>query len=101
MKMDQSSEPTSPKVVNEKTQSMLDSEPIGKNHFKMLYVIGKGGFGRVWRVQMKKNRKHYALKEMAKTKVIQKRSVNSVLNERYLLEHLFHPFIVNMNYAWY
>jgi serine/threonine kinase 32 len=41
---------------------------VGKHHFKFLYVVGKGGFGRVWRVEMKKTRKHYALKEMAKSK---------------------------------
>lgn len=41
---------------------------IGKHHFKFLYVVGKGGFGRVWRVEMKKYRKHYAIKEMAKSK---------------------------------
>lgn len=33
-------------------------------------------------------------------RVIQKRSVNSVLNERYLLEHLYHPFLVNMSYSF-
>ncbi|KAM3134942.1 hypothetical protein pb186bvf_012942 [Paramecium bursaria] len=73
---------------------------IGKHSFKFLYVIGKGGFGRVWRVEMKQNRQEYALKEMAKSKVIGKRSVNSVLNEKYLLEHLRHPYIVNMHYAF-
>jgi serine/threonine kinase 32 len=49
---------------------------------------------------MKKNKKLYALKEMSKAKIIQKRSVNSVLNEKYLLEHLHHPFLVNMLYAF-
>jgi hypothetical protein len=33
-----------------------------------MYVIGKGGFGRVWRVEMRRNRKMYALKEMSKAK---------------------------------
>ena len=45
-------------------------EPINKHHFKFLYVIGKGGFGRVWRVEMKRNKKLYALKEMSKAKII-------------------------------
>lgn len=49
---------------------------------------------------MRKNKKMYALKEMSKAKVISKRSVNSVLNEKYLLEHLNHPFLVNMSYAF-
>ncbi|CAK88737.1 unnamed protein product (macronuclear) [Paramecium tetraurelia] len=88
--------------ISEKTQvlSQKIEEQVNRVHFKFLYVIGKGGFGRVWRVEMKRNKKLYALKEMSKAKVIQKRSVNSVLNEKYLLEHLHHPFLVNMWYAF-
>ncbi|CAD8169174.1 unnamed protein product [Paramecium octaurelia] len=73
---------------------------IGKHSFKYLYVIGKGGFGKVWRVEMKANKQEFALKEMIKAKIISKRSVNSVMNEKYLLEHLKHPFLVNMHYAY-
>lgn len=29
---------------------------IGRHSLKFLYVIGKGGFGKVWRVEMKSNR---------------------------------------------
>lgn len=31
-------------------------------------MIGKGGFGRVWKVEMKKTRKLLAMKEMSKAK---------------------------------
>lgn len=48
--------------------SHIRTEPVGKNAFKFIYVIGKGGFGRVWKVEMKKNRKLYAMKEMSKAK---------------------------------
>jgi serine/threonine protein kinase len=48
-------------------------------------VIGKGGFGRVWKVESKKTRTFYAMKEMSKARIIAKRSVNSVMNERNLL----------------
>ena len=48
--------------------SHIKVEPVGKNAFKFIYVIGKGGFGRVWKVEMKKNRKLYAMKEMSKAK---------------------------------
>ena len=46
------------------------------------YVIGKGGFGKVWKVESKKDRKLYAKKEMSKALIITKKSVNSVMNER-------------------
>jgi serine/threonine protein kinase len=45
-------------------------------------VIGKGGFGKVWKVELKKSRIPYAMKEMNKAKIISKRSVNSVMNEK-------------------
>lgn len=65
-----------------------------------MYVIGKGGFGKVWCVEFKKSKKLYAMKEMLKTKIIGKKSIHSVMNERELLCRLKHPFIVNMNYAF-
>ena len=63
-------------------------------------MIGKGGFGKVWKVELKKTKTIYAMKEMSKAKfknfyfysfnlrVIAKRSVNSVMNERKLLSSL-------------
>ena len=52
------------------------------------YVIGIGGFGKVWKVQSKKNHKSYAMKEISKALVIAKKSVSSVMNERILLGSL-------------
>ena len=48
----------------------LKMEVIGKNMFNLHYVIGKGGFGKVWKVDSKKSKKIYAMKEMHKTKII-------------------------------
>jgi serine/threonine protein kinase len=31
-------------------------------------VIGKGGFGKVWKVEAKKSKNFYAMKEMSKAK---------------------------------
>ena len=68
--------------------------------FQLNYPIGKGGFGKVWSVQHCKTREMMALKEMNKGRVIAKRSVNSVQNERKLLSVLRHSFIVNMHFAF-
>jgi serine/threonine protein kinase len=54
-------------------------------------VIGRGGFGKVWKVEKKKEKKLYAMKEMHKGRVISKRSVNSVMNEKKFLTQLKHP----------
>jgi len=51
-------------------------------------------------VESKKNKQVYALKEMSKSKIISKRSVNSVMNERQLLSSLRHEFIINMVFAF-
>lgn len=40
------------------------------------------------------------MKEMSKARILLKRSVQSVINERRLLEKLKHPFLVNMNFAF-
>ena len=64
---------------------------IAKSNFDYKHVIGRGGFGQVWKVEYKKTGKTYAMKEMSKARIITKKSVNSVMNERKLLAQLKHP----------
>jgi serine/threonine protein kinase len=40
------------------------------------------------------------MKEMSKARIITKRSIKSVMNERQILTQLHNPFIVNMYYAF-
>ena len=82
------------------SQKANQSNSLHKNNFKFLYVIGKGGFGRVWKIQSKKTKIKYALKEMSKLKIIDKKSEKSINSEREFLSKLNHPFIVNMHYAF-
>ena len=55
---------------------------LTKNNFQYLYCIGKGGFGKVWKVERKKLKQSFAMKEMSKARILTKRSVKSVMNER-------------------
>ena len=73
---------------------------LNRNMFDFIFIIGKGGFGKVWRVKEKKTKELYALKEMSKTKIIDKKSEKSINGEREFLSYLHHPFIVNMHYAF-
>ena len=73
---------------------------MNSSDFEFLYIIGRGGFGKVWRVKSKKTNKHYALKQMSKLKIIDKKSIKLINSERDLLSELFSPFIVNMYYAF-
>jgi len=77
-----------------------DSSRISKSNFEFLYVIGRGGFGKVWKVKHKNTLKLYALKEMSKLKIIDRKSVKSIKTEREFLSKLHHPFLVNMIYSF-
>ena len=59
--------------------------------FDYKYVIGRGGFGKVWKVTMPKTKKVYALKEMMKAKIIDKRCEDSIVFEQKLLSKIRHP----------
>ena len=73
---------------------------VNKNYFEFLYIIGRGGFGKVWKVKLKKTNEFFAIKEMSKTKIIDHRSEISIMSERTLLSKLNNPFIVNMYFAF-
>ena len=66
---------------------------MSKHLFDFRYVIGKGGFGKVWKVVFKKTQKVYALKEMLKVRIIDKKSEHSIKTERLILSKLHHPYI--------
>ena len=63
-------------------------------------VIGKGGFGKVWKVERKKFKTMYAMKEMSKARIVTKKSVSSVLNERKLLAKLKHPYVIKTSHVF-
>lgn len=73
---------------------------VSRNRFEFVNIIGRGGFGKVWKVIEKKYKIIYAMKEMQKVKVIDKKSINSIKNEQELLSYLKHPFIVNMHFSF-
>ena len=75
-------------------------EKVNKNTFEYLSIIGRGGFGKVWKVYHKQKKMKYALKEMSKAKILDKKSEKSVIYERILLSKMNHPFIINMHYSF-
>jgi serine/threonine protein kinase len=63
-------------------------------------VIGRGGFGKVWKVEHKKQKRILAMKEMSKARILAKKSVNSVMNERKILAKIRSDYIVNIEIAF-
>lgn len=56
-------------MKNVKTRLRSESKQecgIEKRMFHYEYIIGKGGFGKVWKVELTKTRNRYAMKEMLK-----------------------------------
>jgi len=43
------------------------NKPLCKEQFTVIEILGKGGFGKVYKVQYKKNHHIYAMKEMSKS----------------------------------
>ena len=89
--------------INENSNDNKDINPennLKREMFEFMTVIGKGGFGKVWKVQYKKTKEYFALKEMSKRKILDKKSEKSINSEMQFLCILNHPFIVNMHYAF-
>ena len=85
---------------NAGTIELFKPSPVSKNDFYFNFVVGRGGYSKVWLVSFIHNKQEYAMKEISKQRVIAKNSVETILNEQKLLKILRHPFIVNMKFAF-
>ncbi|MCQ2821624.1 MAG: protein kinase, partial [archaeon] len=90
-----------PKIINPKNENKkVKEEVVSRNSFEFLNIIGRGGFGKVWKVYSRKYKMFYAMKEMSKAKIIDKNCEKSVKGERDFLSKMNHPFIINMHFAF-
>lgn len=83
------------KIANETADDAELDGKVGKNHFTYMYIIGRGGFGKVWQVRHRRSQGLYALKEMSKARIIDKKSVMAVNYEVELLSKIKHPLVTN------
>ncbi|CAD8125558.1 unnamed protein product [Paramecium sonneborni] len=77
-----------------KDNSVEINSQLNKHNFQLQYVVGVGGFGRVWKVNYKQQ--IYAMKEISKALVLLKQSVHSILSELQFLTELRHNFLINV-----
>ena len=75
-----------------KKEIPIREDMISRSSFEFLGIIGRGGFGKVWKVYSRKQKAQFALKEMSKAKIIDKHSEKSVKYERDLLGRMHHPY---------
>ena len=75
-------------------------EKIDRNSFNIISLIGAGGYSKVWEVKWKKTGMVFAMKEMSKARIIDKKFVKAVISERDILSKINHPFIINLHFSF-
>lgn len=85
------------------SDSFLQKTPISAprlDSFKMIKVVGKGSFGKVFLVREHKTREMFALKVLRKDNIIKRNQVEHTRTERSVLGYVKHPFIVGLKMAF-
>jgi len=59
-------------------------------------TLGTGSFGRVRLAKHRGSGKVFAIKMLSKSLVIKSKQVDHIMNEKAVLSHLLHPFIINL-----
>ena len=66
----------------------------------MMKIVGKGTFGKVFKVQHKSSGKYYAMKCIRKDVILKNENMDSLKLEKEILYEMNHPFIVGMDYVF-
>lgn len=77
-----------------------DSAEISINSFQINFEISKSLISRILHVTHLENSKDFSLKETNKLKIVSKKCISPMLNERKILAILNHHFIENLQYAF-
>lgn len=94
-----------PQGAGQSVQAKMDfkkqkNENSNLQDFKIVKMIGKGTFGKVFLVQHSKNKKFYAMKTLRKDIIIENDNLDSIKLEKEILYQVDHPFIVSMDYVF-
>jgi len=85
--------------------STINSKPTKNTvhditQFHFIKVIGKGTFGKVILAKNKLNGELFALKCVKKEYIIKTKNIENLKNEKKLLEHVSHPFIIKLHFTF-
>ncbi|XP_035690788.1 ribosomal protein S6 kinase beta-1-like [Branchiostoma floridae] len=79
-------------------------EKVGPEHFQLLKVLGKGGYGKVFQVKKTQGGNQgniFAMKVLKKASIVRnQKDTAHTKAERNILEAVKHPFIVDLQYAF-
>lgn len=68
--------------------------------FEPLMFLGRGSFGEVYLVKYIQTQEEFAMKILAKNRIIAERLVKYAVTERNVMSSIRHPFIVSLKYAF-
>eukprot|EP01026_Neomeris_dumetosa_P069887 TRINITY_DN6934_c1_g1_i1.p1 TRINITY_DN6934_c1_g1~~TRINITY_DN6934_c1_g1_i1.p1 ORF type:complete len:371 (-),score=61.53 TRINITY_DN6934_c1_g1_i1:158-1243(-) len=97
------SESVEESVSSDNIQSPSGSAPklqLTLEDFDLLYKLGDGSYSTVVAATLKKNEKVYALKIMDKSFLLRNQMVEYVRQERFVLDRLRHPGIVQLHFTF-
>lgn len=77
---------------SQKNYSKINKLP---SQMKVVKEIGAGTFSKVYLLKDIKSNKQYALKTISKSKIIEKKNIESLKNEKIILSMLSHPFLTD------
>ena len=92
-----SSEHASPSTIKDVKATFAFKGPAD---FDKIRMLGKGGVGRVYLVQLKGTDKLFAMKVLNQKEMIARHKVRRVLTEREVLATIKHPLIVSLYYSF-
>ena len=87
-------------LLNEKEDDNPFNIKLKMNDFQKIKLLGKGSFGEVYLVKLKRNNKVYAMKILDKYNVRESNQVEHTKVERDLLVKTNCPFVVNIKFAF-
>jgi serum/glucocorticoid-regulated kinase 2 len=82
------------------TRGKEEVKDICLDDFEILKLLGKGAFGKVLLCQKKDNQKLYAIKVLKKKEIIENDQLEHTKAEKAILQHINHPFLVGLEYAF-
>lgn len=97
--------PSADETITGDIRIQIIYEQVKKRHlmpkdFKILKMIGKGTFGKVYQVRKQDTKRIYAMKVLSKKEIIKRKEVDHTIGERNILVQTQSPFLVGLKFSF-